>query len=448
MIREAGAAALGSTAATNVLEICYVDNDTLGAGVELFTRAPWAVVTAGDLKLRAISDPTLPSGPAAAGTGVRGNLAFGGNACSRWIVYTASTVASTIEIRGSAADGTMLGAGAAHGPQINVPASMTPGPSTLSLRVSSTSFPASGTQFDLVVNAVRVYGGSPIVAAVSNPEIYRGQINQAAGDVTITETQTWQLGGPTINDQTIHFQIVPNNQRDILPSVYFDTNRNLPVVSTNGAVTGLVAHFGGFFSATHFDVVVDQRAFVPITGAWVPGVITVSNIKYNTTTDAAYGHVELQVCTGLASESDRAPVWAAENPANISDVVTNAHVVNTGLFPSLQLAAGYRTRETTPYQTYGTLVIKKGEYVTLKVRIGTQFAGKRIEFWQRNGKAGTWVRKTIGRVDAAGYAYWSTRSPKLSGTGFDKYVYYRAYFAGTSEVAAAWSQTIGRVVVK
>jgi len=113
----------------------------------------------------------------------------------------------------------------------------------------------------------------------------------------------------------------------------------------------------------------------------------------------------------------------------------------------MSVAAGYKFRETSPYKTFGTLVVAKGTYITNRVYVGAQFQGTRIEFWQRNGKTGTWVKRTTGRVDGKGYAFWSTIPPKLGGTGFARYVYYRVYFTGTDTVAAAYSQTMGRVVV-
>ncbi|MCJ7797559.1 MAG: hypothetical protein MUQ56_12490, partial [Thermoleophilia bacterium] len=454
-IREGAAGILGSTASHNVLGACYLS--PVG-----FTRAPWLVVTAGDLKLRTPSDPMVAGTAAAAGVGVKGQIVPGwlNNQfqCVLWIVWSKSTVASTLEIRGSDATGAMLGAGAAHGPQINVEPWASPGRVRMEMRFGS--WQAAGTEFFQVVNAIKVFKSNPVVVAVSNPEIMRGLAAQTAGNVTITEADTHQF----TNDEHIIFTVVPANQRDILPSVYFETNRDVPVISTNAASTGLIAHFDGFANSTQFAIGIDQRAFVPVVGAWVPGVITASSMHYTTTTDAAYGNVMLKVCTGDWTEIEEGPFtreyhgWLCDAEwdraddsgpyAEFSHTISNAHVVSTGLFPSMSVAAGYKFRETSPYKTFGTLVVTKGTYITNKVYIGPQFQGKAIEFWQRNGKTGTWVKRTTGRVDGKGYAYWSTIPPMLSGTGFARYVYYRAYFAGTSEVAAAYSQTITRVVVK
>jgi len=459
-IREAAAGTFGADPTLGSwMFVCYVDNDVLGPPnvVELFTRAPYAVVTAGDLQLRSVSDPTLPGLGVAAGTAVRGEIFFGNTNCASWFIYQYSTKASTIEIRGMGADGLILPAGPGNGPQVNVPASMTPGPSTLSLKTSP-SYNSGGSQFDLVVNANRAYGATPVVAAASNPEIYRGRISQAAGDVTVTETKTYQLGTYYNGVEFIGYYIVPNSGLDITtPRIYFDSNRDKPVIETNSAATGLVASFGGFYGfcsgtqAVAFDVVVQQRAFVPITGSWVPGVLTVKNIKYSTTNEAPFGNVVLRVVGGpvfIQPAALFAVGTLAENPANFDQTVVNAHVVNPIVFPTVAIASGYKGREVSPYITFGTLIVKSGTYVTIRVNVGRQFQNLPIAFWQRNGKSGTWVQKTIGRVDANGFAFWSTRPPTLSGTGFDKYVYYRAYFAGSETLASQWSQTTVRAVAR
>ena len=121
--------------------------------------------------------------------------------------------------------------------------------------------------------------------------------------------------------------------------------------------------------------------------------------------------------------------------------------IQPGVFGGLAVAKGHRARGTSPYQATGTLIVTNGEYVTIRVDVGPELTGRPVELWQRNGKSGEWVRRTIGRVDAAGFVYWSTRPPLLPGTGFARYVYYRARFGGTNTIDEAWSADIGRVVV-
>ncbi len=448
-IREAGAGRMGSSFLSNVLRVCYVSQT---GKPEVFTRAPWLVVTVGDLKLRANSDPTIPSGAAAAGTGVKGYIGAGGTSCAQWIVSNASSVASTLEIRGTASDGTMLPAGPNNGPKVNVDPQQKPGPVTLSLwqlpfdQFSVGSIPASLTQFDLVQNAVRVYGANVTVAAVSQPEIRRGKLNQPAGDVTITESATFQLGNYSWwlggVQQAIWFQIVPNNMRDVLPSVYFNTDRVVPVVSTNSAESGLIARFGRWFNNTTFSVVTEQRAFVPVVGAWVPGKITVSGLQYSATNDAALGPVQLQVCStgnmNVSSPSDFAVCpgvqtglfAASENPANFNQTVTNAKVVEDSAILGA-IAPGVAGPGSNKW-TFNTVIVKKNTYITLRLQaVKGAVVGDRVEIWGRAGKTGTWKKLTTRLVGANGYIFYFK---KISG-----YTEFQAYFAGSDTAAASYA---------
>ncbi len=451
VIREATSGMLGAGVLTNVLRVCYVSNT---GKAEVFTRAPWLVVTNGDLKLRANSDPSVPSGAATPGTGVRGYIGAGGTSCAQWIVSNYSTTASTLEIRGSASDGTMLASGPNNGPHVNVDAQQKPGPVTLSLWqmpldwFNFGSIPASLTQFDLVQNAVRVYGANVAVAAVSQPELKKGALNQPAGDVTITESATFQLGNYSWwlggVQQAIWFQIVPNNSRDALPSVYFNTDRVVPVVSTNSSESGLIAHFGRWFGNTTFSVVTDQRAFVPVAGAWVPGKITVSGLQYSVTNDAALGPVQLQVCStgsmSVSSPSDfsvcpgvqTAPYvnWSAENPANFNQTVSNAKVVEQSAILGA-IAPGVAGPGSNKWR-FNTVMVQKGKYITLRLQaVKGAVVGDRIEIWGRAGKTGTWKKLTTRLVGANGYIFYFK---KISG-----YTEFQALFAGSDTAAASYA---------
>jgi hypothetical protein len=449
VIREAAAGKLGASYLTNVLRVCFVSQT---GAPEIFTRAPWLVVTNGDLTIRANSDPTFPSGAAAPGTGVRGYLGVGGTNCAQWIVFAKSATASTLEIRGSGTDGAMLASGPNNGPHVNVNAQQVPGPVTLSLlqipydQFSNGSIPASLTDFDIVQNAVRVYGANVAVAAVSQPEIRRGLIGQAAGDVTITETATYQLGAPTFlgyRQQAIWFQIVANNQRDVLPSVYFATDRTAPVVSTNSAASGLVARFDRWWNNTTFSVITEQRAFVPVAGAWVPGVITVSKLAYSATNDAALGPVQLQVCsTGgltVSNPSDFAVCpgrqtgllgAVAENPANFNQTVSNAKVVEDSSILGA-IAPGVAGPGTNKW-TFNTVIVKKGTYVTLRLQaVKGAVVGDRIEIWGRTSKTGAWTKLTTRLVGANGYIFYFK---KVSG-----YQEFYAVFNGSNTAAMSYA---------
>ena len=449
VIREAAAGMLGAGVLTNVLRVCYVSNT---GKPEVFTRAPWLAVVTGDLKLRANSDPSVPAG--AATDPVRGYIGAGGTNCAQWIVYGASTVKSTLEIRGSGSDGKVLPAGPNNGPHVNVDPQQKPGPVTLSLWQmpldwwSFGSIPASLTEFDLVQNAVRVYGANVTVAAVSQPELKKGGLNQPAGDVTITESATFQLGNYSWwlggIQQAIWFQIVPNNSRDALPSVYFNTDRVVPVVSTNSSESGLIAHFGRWFGNTTFSVVTDQRAFVPVAGAWVPGKITVSGLQYSVTNDAALGPVQLQVCsTGTMSQSDpsgwsvcpavygqQGVARAAENAANFNQTVSNAKVADAAAILGA-IAPGVAGPWSTHW-TFNTVIVPKGTYITLRLQaVKGAVVGDRIEIWGRAGKTGTWKKLTTRLVGANGYIFYFR---KISG-----YTEFQALFPGSDTTSATYA---------
>ena len=131
----------------------------------------------------------------------------------------------------------------------------------------------------------------------------------------------------------------------------------------------------------------------------------------------------------------------------IGRIDVTLRAIQPGVFGELAVARGHRARGTSPYQAAGTLIVTNGVYITIRADVGPELAGRPVEFWQRNGKTGQWARRTIGRVDAAGFAYWSTRPPLLAGTGFARYVYYRVRFAGTNTIDEAWSPGVARVVV-
>ncbi len=71
-------------------------NDAFGICIntgETFTYAPWAIVAAGDLKLLTSTSTGATSSPGTL-------LSADGKSCAMWSIYSASTVASTIDIVG------------------------------------------------------------------------------------------------------------------------------------------------------------------------------------------------------------------------------------------------------------------------------------------------------------------------------------------------------------
>lgn len=110
-----------------------------GAARTSWTRAPWIVVTEGDLKLAARDRP-------AAGTAVRGTVPQDDAAACEWLIWSPSTVRSVLEIRGSDASGVVLPAGATNGPRIDVDYSALP----IGVVLEMALIDVDGTRMDVV----------------------------------------------------------------------------------------------------------------------------------------------------------------------------------------------------------------------------------------------------------------------------------------------------------
>ena len=162
-----------------------------------------------------------------------------GNACAFWNVFTASTVASTIEIRGSDTTGTILGAGANNGPRVNVPLALLPGSSQARIFVGPTIplVPALlGAQ--LLSNAIRAFQNNVTVTAASQPRCDPGSQDCLAGNILITETQNGQLRFGMV----ITINILPRATVQRMDTLMQTTSTNqTPIVSTNAPASGLLA---------------------------------------------------------------------------------------------------------------------------------------------------------------------------------------------------------------
>lgn len=432
-LKEAAAGSLSSAGGTNNLMICNYTGES-------FVRPATAVVIAGDLKFR---DPST-LGPTASVAGTFQDVYLGALAvtlhCQLFPIYSASTVASTVEIREVA-----TATGAANGAHVNVPGYLTPGQVVFTIGAFAEGSATGGTFYDQVVVAVRAYRNSPIVAATSAPAILRGHASQAAGDVTVTETSPYQLvgrtGGP---NEGIMYRIVPNSLLDLInPRVYFNTGRDMPTVSTNAS--GLAAQFVGFLDKTSFVVGVTQAAQPPVLG-----VLTVSNIKYSTTADAPLGPVQLEVCTGSYSllpisftpdlcsligprqgATTAAAVPTSDVWAIFDQVVTNAKVVSSVSALNADIAKGV-TRTASAF-TLSTVIVKKNTYVTVRIKAAGAAAGDIIQIWTKT-KTGAWKATTSRIVGADGYAYYFTRAKG--------WLAYRGYFAGNDTTGPAWSNAV------
>ena len=164
----------------------------------------------------------------------QGLLAFDGPYCLEILNYTASTVASTIEIHTGSATAPSSG-----GPRINVWNSAEPGPIFLDVESGGDTVARN------VIFAMAVYSGSPIATALSQPVIVPGGLNQVGGDITITEGRP----GAFEDGEEISLCIMDSafNQNSQV-SWSSPVGVNAPFVSTNSTASGLIAHFDQFDS--------------------------------------------------------------------------------------------------------------------------------------------------------------------------------------------------------
>lgn len=399
-IRESAAGTLPdiSTSANDKIVVCLT---SVG---ETFNRAPWFVVTAGDLKLNV-------SGLAA--TQAKATLGSG-NTCAFVQVYTASTVASTIEVRAGvdAANTAPKPSGPNNGATVNVASTATPGPTTVQVSISATG--AAGVpQGAPVVVAMRALAGTPIVAAVSQPFVQAGGINQPAGDITITEGAT----GNFVPGETITLTLVGQTLSINADTFFANTSGvGMPIVTTNNGTSGLVASLTAMTTST-ITVTVNNGA----VGAL--GVITISGIKYNVNVGTANGPVFLMVAK------------ATGGGAAFSSVVSNATIgAPAAVAVSADSALG--ATKVGPFSTT-TKVAALGKYITWRFRGGSALAGKTVQIWVQTKNAdGSWgasTKLTARVADGSGNAYFWWKSSTA------KWISVRAYYAGDATHSASWS---------
>jgi hypothetical protein len=389
----------------NQFELCLTSGES-------FTRAPWAVVTVGDLKLR--------SGVVGASS-VQGTLtSVGSNNCVQWVVYTKSTVASTIEIRGSDASNVVLPSGPLNGPRLSVPSTLTPGPVAIDIY---TTGPDNWLLTGKVSNAVRAYKSDVIVMAVSQPTILAGSVAARAGNITISET----LAGQFKPGEVICVAIEPRSSNDYNQDTYFNTSSNnmLPIITTNsasGLIVGAVMpnstscdNYSDTRSAFQFPIV--QQAFGPTTG-----VITISNINVNVNADAPNGAVIVHVfkdnceCSGV-------DFGAFVSNARIGSAAAADAWIAKGLSVRAASAFGLATAATT-----------RGSYVTIRAKIAGAAGGTLVGIWVKTATT-AWRLETSRRVSTDGYVYYSGKVLNLG------YRYYRAAaFGGLSNTVRAFGR--------
>ena len=346
-------------------------NDAFGLCIktgESFTYTPYAIVATGDLKL-------LTSTSTAATTQQGTLYTTGGMSCVMWSVYSASTIASTVDIVGATATGP-LAVGAANGPTLSVPGTLAPGTTQSVILVGSQAAVANGTaSSSLVSNATRMFKSGVVVAALSQPAVTAGTTDTLAGNLTISET----LNGQFKAGQVICVTILPrtsNGNRTQDTFIKTSTTNDLPVIATNaasGLLTSTVATpgCGPSFIANYygypvvptpgasFSFSVNQQSF-----GGTLGVITISNIHLITTADAPSGPVLVDVMgsgssTGSTSSGRVYSVGDSTTGSNVTIVTTAANTLAAG---DIVTIAG-----TTTPPINGTYVVQAATAFTITV---------------------------------------------------------------------------------
>lgn len=403
----------GSTGTNNAFALCIATG-------EYFTRAPYAVVTAGT-GLTLVDPATSGSS-----TSVKGTL-YSNNQCAKWNVFAPSTAAATIEIRGADATGAVLASGATNGPRLNVPAGLRPGTTQMNLLIGlQADIDAADTDAlaAVVTNAVRAFRNGVAVAAVSQPTIPRGSVDSLGGNLTITETQAGQFkAGEFICVEVLPHLVTTTNS--ILSDVFLKSanTNDRPVVTTNTS-TGLLVSPVSFGCGETDETSVYTSFGFSITqqGTGTLGQITVSNIHYITTADAVNGAVLIRV------ENQ------SQNGVDFEAVVSNAKV-GTAAVVKMTAATALGVTKLGPFTT-STKVQRAGKYVTWRFTGGAALAGKHVEIWVATRGATAWsaFKKLTGRVaDANGNAYFSWRNTA------GKWISVRARYAGDASHSASVS---------
>jgi hypothetical protein len=416
-LTEAGSGFFQASGVNDAFGICINSGET-------FTYAPWAIVTpttAGGLLLLNTSNST-------SATQLAGTLAtVGGKSCAFWSVYSASTVASTINIVGATATAP-LAVGATNGPTLSVGSQLLPGTTQMDVLVGSqVDVMADHTAAVTTVasNATRVYkSGVTVTALPPIPFIAQGATDTLGGNLQLMET----LNGQFLANEDICVVILPRASNFFVQDTTFNTGNSglLPTITTNYATTGLLANTivkagcsqnnvdftnadmaaRGFnlTAANSFEFMVSQQATNGL------GQITINNIHYTTTADAVNGPVQVLVF------SENANALQPTGGVAFQQTVSNATV---GTAPAAAAVTTSGTAlgatKTGPF-TISTKVAKLGQYVTWKFSGGSALVGKSVQIWvATKNSAGKWsafALTTARRVDASGNAYfwWKTSS--------------------------------------
>jgi hypothetical protein len=395
----------------NTLAVC-----TTGVNYS-FTLAPWAKVTAGDLKLRE-GDVMSPD-----------NIVEGkwdGSSCYTWTVWTASTVASTIQIGNSTFS---------SGPLINVAVNQAPGIVAM-LVYSGNSYNYDDQLIATVGFAVAAFRNQVAVTALAQPLIPAGAVTKA-GAIQIAETANGQLKA----NEELCFEIMPRGSAGAIQAKY-DTlisalnTAQLPIVTASGGlVVGPVSVYnqgcsyrnglggpGTAYQSISFAFRILQQSTAGT------GKLVVDNINLITLADAASGPVLFNVY-GLGGSPTSVQFQAQVSNAKIGvkSAIKISAVNALGLIPN-----------QGPWST-STKVAEANEFITWKFDGGAALAGKTIRIYvavkNSNGGWGPFVDLTGRVANAAGIAEFHWRST-------NQWVSVRAYYPGDASYAPSWSSPV------
>jgi hypothetical protein len=402
------------SATYNGFEVCL---ETSGV---TFSRAPWAVVTVGDLWLN--------------NAGVKAKqvaMTMIDSTCYGFRVFQQSTVASTIEIRGGAdaANTAPLASGPTNGPRVNVDYNEQPQQVYVNgWLVNTGNLPApnwSGASLAVGTNIVVAYigyGSTISVKALSAPYVQKGVSGQLAGSIQISESRPGQLG--------YFYVCLPQSSLALAsPNVTFSSfgeynagfyTADMPRIDTNNAQSGMTATFDGWFTRNAgydyyrsplmacFDVDVSAS----LTG---PGVVTISNILYDVKSDAPNGGVQVEIFNASLFDKPLASAGPFFYGDGFDKTIINA---NIGVQPMATFAAGTTLGATKNAAfTTATKVAKLNGYVTWRFRGPAALAGKTVGIMvstkQADGTWGAFTRLTGRVVDLNGDAYfwWKFSKP-------------------------------------
>jgi hypothetical protein len=397
------------TGSNNVLSICPT------GALYAFTFAPVARVVGGT----AAGNVILREGAVASTDNiVTGAAAAGG--CFEWTVWSASTVASTIEIGND---------GFTSGPLINVTVNQNPGLVAVQIRSGN----GSGFDNALIATvgfATAAYRNSVAVTALSQTAIPAGALNALVGDLQVSETGIGQLKA----GEWICVEVLPRSftSGGGIQDVFFgnQATANVPVATASG---GLVV------GPVQFVAPLQEEQLCGPTSGGAPstqtttfrfpilqqstagnGKVVISNIHYTTTADAADGLVQVLVSGAIL----QTPTVVA-----FQQTVSNARI---GAQPSATAASRLGVTQTGAFST-STKVAKVTKYVTFRFDFGVAAAGKTIQILGATKTGNDWsafANVTSRVANASGVVYYYIRQ------GAPTWKSYRAYWAAAGILTA------------